>query len=69
MRLVAVTGADRDLVAALGATAAEHSGASLGLHAGKEAVGLRPVTAVGLKRTLRHDKKSPAAGDNSCSNF
>jgi hypothetical protein len=40
-----------------GATAAEHSSPGLGLHAGKEAVGLGPVTAVGLKRTLRHNKK------------
>src|SRR5437764_8034494 len=57
-RLVAETGADGDLVAALGATAAEHSGAGLGLHAGKKAVGLGPVTAIGLKGTLRHDKNS-----------
>src|SRR5437764_10152895 len=56
-RLVAETGADGDLVAALGATAAEHSGAGLGLHAGKKAVGLGPVAAIGLKSTLRHGKK------------
>jgi hypothetical protein len=42
---------------ALRATAAEHCGTGLGLHAGKEAVGLRAVATVGLKSTLRHDKK------------
>src|ERR1700730_13141621 len=57
-RLVAETGADGTLVPALGATAAEHSGPRLGLHAGKEAVGLGAVAAVGLKGTLRHDKNS-----------
>ena len=55
--LVAVTGADGDLVTALGAATAENSGSCLGLHARKKAVGLGAVTAVGLKRTLRHDKK------------
>jgi hypothetical protein len=43
---------------ALGATAAQDGGARLGLHAGKKAVGLGPVTAVRLKGTLRHDKNS-----------
>src|SRR5258707_876373 len=55
-RLVAVTGTDGDLVTALRATAAQHGGARLGLHAGKEAVGLGPVAAIGLKGTLRHEK-------------
>jgi len=55
-QLVAETGADGDLVTALGAAAAQDGGARLGLHAGKEAVGLGPVAAVGLKGTLRHDK-------------
>src|SRR5207248_1858606 len=68
-RLVAESSADGDLMTPLGAAAAEHSGSGLGLHAGKEAVGLGPVTAVGVKRTLRHNKKTPAAGDSSCSNF
>jgi len=54
VQLVAVAGADRNLVAALGPAAAENSGASLGLHAGKKAVGLRAVAAVGLKSTLGH---------------
>jgi hypothetical protein len=56
--LVAETGADGDLVTALGAAAAENGGACLGLHAGEEAVGLGAVAAVGLKGTLRHDKYS-----------
>jgi hypothetical protein len=55
--LVAETGADGDLVTALGAAAIENGGTSLGLHAGEEAVGLGAVAAVGLKGTLRHDKK------------
>jgi hypothetical protein len=42
---------------ALGAAAIEDGGTSLGLHAGKKAVGLGAVAAVGLKGTLRHDKK------------
>jgi hypothetical protein len=42
---------------ALGATAAEDCGACLSLHAGKKAMRLSAVAAVGLKGTLRHDKK------------
>jgi hypothetical protein len=57
-RLVAETGADGNLVTALGTAAAEDGGACLGLHTGKEAVGLGAVTAVGLEGTLRHDKNS-----------
>ena len=56
-RLVAEASGDGDLVAALGAAAAEDGGACLGLHARKKAVGLGAMTAVGLKSTLRHDKK------------
>ena len=59
-RLVAETGADGNLVTALGATAVENGGTGLGLHAGEEAVGLRAMAAVGLKGALRH-------GTNSCS--
>jgi hypothetical protein len=55
--LVAKASADSDFVTALGATAAEDSGACLCLHAGQETVGLGAVAAVGLKGTLRHDKK------------
>jgi hypothetical protein len=40
-----------------GATAAEDCGACLGLHASKEAMSLGAVAAIGLKSTLRHDKK------------
>ena len=57
VKLVAETSADGDLVTALSATAAEHCGTCLGLHAGKEAVSLGAVAAIGLKGTLRHDKK------------
>jgi hypothetical protein len=44
-------------VPALGATAAENGSACLGLHARKKAVGLGAMAAIGLKGTLRHDKK------------
>jgi hypothetical protein len=52
--VVAETGADGDLVAALSAPTAQHGCARLGLHAGKKPVGLRAVAAVGLESTLRH---------------
>ena len=55
--LVAVTGADGDLVTALGAAAVENGGASLGLHTAQEAVGLGTAATVGLKGTLRHGTK------------
>ena len=55
--LVAVTGADGNLVTAFGAATAENGGSCLGLHAGKKAVGLGAMAAVGLESTLRHDKK------------
>ena len=55
--LVAVTGADGDLVTALGAATAENSGSCLCLHAGKKAVGLGAMAAIWLESTLRHDKK------------
>jgi hypothetical protein len=67
-KLVAETGADGDLVTALGAAAAEHGCTCLGLHAGKKAVGLGAVAAVRLKGALRHDKKLLRQVD-SCSNF
>jgi hypothetical protein len=56
-RLVAETGADSDLVTALGTAAIEDGGTCLGLHAGEKAVGLGAVAAVGLEGTLRHGKK------------
>jgi hypothetical protein len=52
--LVAETGADGNALATLCATAAEHSGSALGLHAGSEAVGLDALAAVGLKCALGH---------------
>jgi hypothetical protein len=57
-RLVAVTGADGDLVTALGATAAEHGCTGLGLHTGEKPVSLRAVAAVRLKGALRHGTDS-----------
>jgi hypothetical protein len=56
--LVAVTGANGDLMTAFGAAAVEDCGARLSLHAREEAVGLGAVAAIGLKGTLRHDKNS-----------
>jgi hypothetical protein len=56
-RLVAESGADGDLVTALRAATAQDGCTCLGLHAGEKAVSLGAVTAVGLKGTLRHDKK------------
>jgi hypothetical protein len=55
--LVAEACADGDLVTALGAAAAEDGCACLGLHTSKKAVGLGAMAAIGLKSTLRHDKK------------
>jgi hypothetical protein len=52
--VVAETGADGDLVAALGTAPAKYGCARLGLHPGKKPVGLRAVAAVGLEGTLRH---------------
>jgi hypothetical protein len=58
IELVAETGADGDLVTALGSAAAENGGTGLCLHPGEEPVSLRAVAAVRLKGTLRHDKNS-----------
>jgi hypothetical protein len=57
-RLVAETGADGDLMTALGATAAQYGCTGLGLHTGKKPVGLRAVAAVRLKGALRHGTDS-----------
>jgi hypothetical protein len=57
-KLVAETGADGNLMTALGATAAQHCGTGLRLHTAQKAVGLGAVTAVRLKGTLRHNKNS-----------
>jgi hypothetical protein len=64
LKLVAESGANRDLVTALGSATAENSGSGLGLHAGQEAVGLGAVATVGLKGTLRHDKKLLRRGEH-----
>jgi hypothetical protein len=52
--LVAVTGADGNPLAALRTAAAEYGGASLGLHASAEAVGLHAAVTVRLKCALGH---------------
>src|SRR5258707_13220356 len=52
--LVAEAGRDRDLVAALGAAAAQHGSAGLGGHAAQKAVDLAPAAAIRLKGALRH---------------
>ena len=66
--LIAESSGDGNLVTTLRTTTIQHGCAGLGLHAGKEAVGLGAVTAVRLEGTLRHDK-TPAAGEGSRSNF
>jgi hypothetical protein len=53
-RLVAEAGGDSDLVAALGAAAAEDGSTGLRGHANEEAVDLGAATAVRLKGALRH---------------
>lgn len=59
VELIAEACGDGDLVAALGAAAAENGGTGLGLHAGEEAMGLGAVAAVGLKGALGHDGVTP----------
>jgi hypothetical protein len=54
--LVAEAGADRDALAADGAAAAQHGGASLGLHARTETVSLHALAAIGLECALGHEK-------------
>ena len=53
-KLVAVTRRDGNTVPSLGATARQHSGACLRLHARAESMHLGAATAVGLKGTLGH---------------
>ncbi len=53
-KLVAVTGADRDALAALGAAARQYGLPSFALHAGPEAMRLGAVAAIRLKCALRH---------------
>jgi hypothetical protein len=52
--LVAEAGRDCNLVAALGAAAAQHGSAGLGGHAAQKAVDLAPAAAIRLKGALRH---------------
>jgi hypothetical protein len=63
-KLVAEACADGDLVTALSAATAEDGSTGLGLHASQETVGLGAVAAVGLKGTLRHDKKLLRRGEH-----
>lgn len=51
---VAMAGADRDALASGCAAAAEHCGASIGLHARPEAVRFCTVAAIGLKCSFGH---------------
>jgi hypothetical protein len=53
-KLVAVTGGDRNLVAALGAAAAQHGSAGLAGHAAQKSVNLAAAAAIGLEGALRH---------------
>jgi hypothetical protein len=52
--LVAVSGADGDALASLGAAARQHGLAALGLHALPESVHLGTAAAIGLECPLRH---------------
>ena len=53
-RLVAEASGDGDLVAALGAAAAEDGGACLGGHANEKAVDFAATATVGLEGALGH---------------
>ena len=68
-QLVAIAGADGDLVATLGAAATENRGSGLGLHAAQKAMGLGAATTVGLKGTLRHGTKLLERQEASCRIF
>ena len=61
--------ADGDLVTALGAAAAEHGGAGLGLHACKKSVLLHAAAAVGLKGAFRHGLKETPAQSRWCNSL
>jgi hypothetical protein len=54
--LVAEASRNSDLVAALGATAAQDGGTGLGGHANEKAVNLATAAAIGLEGALRHDE-------------
>ena len=53
--LVAITGADGDALAALGAAARKDGCSALRFHTGAEAVNLRTAAAIRLKCALRHE--------------
>ena len=53
-KLVAVAGADRDAMTALGATAGQYGRSALGLHASAKAVYFRAMATIRLKCALRH---------------
>jgi hypothetical protein len=53
-RLVAISGADGDALASLGATARQNRLAALGFHALPESVHLGTAAAIGLECPLRH---------------
>jgi len=61
VKLVAETGADGDLVTALGAAAAQNGASGLAGHAAQEAMNLRAAAAIGLKGTLGHGIASPTS--------
>jgi hypothetical protein len=64
--LVAETSADRHALAANGATAAEHGCASLGLHAGAEAMGFHAFASIRLKCALGHENALLFPDGNLC---
>jgi hypothetical protein len=68
-KLVAVAGADGNLVTALGTTAAENSCTGLGLHAAEKTMGFGAAAAVGLKSTLGHGTELLKRQETSCRNF
>jgi hypothetical protein len=54
MALIAITGFHRNSFTTFSAAAGKYGLAALGFHTGTEAVRLGTVTAVRLKRALRH---------------
>jgi hypothetical protein len=60
--LVAESGAYRDALTSLGATARQHRPAALGLHTRTKSVRLGPATTVGLKCALWHSKTALLTG-------
>lgn len=52
--LIAISGADGNPLAALGATARQHGLSGFGLHAAAETMNFGSAAAIGLKCALRH---------------